>query len=110
MYQVYAKLNDGGVVLGIQSNAFLVDAEGWTLIDEGSGDRYAHAQGNYLPQPLMTEDGQYRYRAHKDGDGWTIVQRSADELTGTDAPGLTDRVDALDQSMEILLEGATADE
>lgn len=41
---------------------FLSDATGWIEIDQGTGDKYHHAQGNYLPGPLMTMGGAYRYK------------------------------------------------
>lgn len=61
-YKVFVRTDDAGRVLAINSDAFLPDAEGWTLIDEGEGDRYHHAQGNYLPLPLTDEQGVPRYK------------------------------------------------
>jgi len=61
-YKVYIKVNKAGYITEINSSAFLEDVNGWTEIDEGYGDKYYHAQGNYLPAPIMTEEGEYRYR------------------------------------------------
>lgn len=61
-YIVYAKVNESGYITQINSSAFLSDLSGWTEIDCGSGDKYHHAQGNYLPGPLMTMGGAYRYK------------------------------------------------
>lgn len=61
-YIVYVKINSVGYITAVNSSAFLTDTSGWTEIDRGSGDKYHHAQGNYFPLPLMTEDGAYRYK------------------------------------------------
>ena len=59
---VYAKSNDSGFITAVNSSAFLTDKTGWVEIDRGNGDRYYHAQGNYFPKPVITEDGAYRYK------------------------------------------------
>ena len=61
MVQVYAKTDEAGRMLQIASSVFLDDPAGWILIDEGEGDRYVHAQGNYLDKPLTAEDGTHNY-------------------------------------------------
>lgn len=61
-YKVYALTDDAGRIVAINSSAFLQDTEGWTLIDEGYGDRFHHAQGNYLPGGLVDERGLYLYK------------------------------------------------
>lgn len=62
VYKVYAKISDFGYITSVNSSAFLSDATGWTEIGQGTGDKYHHAQGNYLPGPLMTMGGAYRYK------------------------------------------------
>lgn len=76
MYIVYIQINADGVVTAIDSSAFLSDSTGWVEIDEGEGDKYHHAQGNYLPLGLMTDDGIYNYK-YADG---AIQERSAEEI------------------------------
>ena len=61
-YTVYVKVNESGYITAVNSSAFLNDFTGWTEIDQGQGDKYHHAQGNYLPGPLMTDGGAYRYK------------------------------------------------
>lgn len=61
-YQVFVKTDESNRVIAINSSAFLPDVEGWTMIDEGHGDRFAHAQGNYLPLPIVDDRGIYRYK------------------------------------------------
>ena len=61
-YIVYVKVDESNRVTSINSSAFLPDASGWVQIDSGYGDRYHHAQGNYLPGPLTDNRGVYRYK------------------------------------------------
>ena len=61
-YIVYAKTDSNGYITSINSSAFLSDTTGWTEIDSGYGDKYHHAQNNYLPQPLRTCGGAWRYK------------------------------------------------
>lgn len=61
-YEVYIQTNDNGYIVAVNSSAFLPDATDWIKIDEGYGDRYHHAQGNYFPEPIFTDSGVYRYK------------------------------------------------
>lgn len=61
-YIVYVKSNSNNYITAINSSAFLSDTTGWVEIDSGYGDKYHHAQGNYFPKSLQTEDGAYRYK------------------------------------------------
>ena len=81
MARVYA-MSNGIMVTDINSNAFLTDTTGWVQIDEGDGDRYMHAQGNYLPKPLTDEQGRYRYKLV---DG-AVVERTPEELAADELP------------------------
>lgn len=53
-----------------------VDTSTWTLIDEGTGDKYNLCQSHYLDKPLMTIDGIYQYK-YVDG---VITERTAEEI------------------------------
>lgn len=81
-YLVYIRADDAGRVVEINSSAFLDDTDGWVQIDSGHGDRYHHAQGNYLPGPLVDERGVYRYKLV----GGEIVERTAEEMDGDYTP------------------------
>ena len=61
-YIVYVKPNESGYITAVNSSAFLTDTTGWVEIDSGYGDKYHHAQGNYFPQPIITDSGAYRYK------------------------------------------------
>ena len=86
-WKVLVRTDDAGRVVDINSNAFVQDIDGWVQIDSGHGDRYHHAQGNYLPGPLMDVRGVYRYKLE---DG-AIVERTAEEMDGDWAPMGTDQ-------------------
>lgn len=73
--KVLVQTDDAGRVTAINSNAF-VSGDGWTQIDEGVGDRYRHAQNNYLLKPLTDERGVYRYKLV---DG-LVAQRTQAEM------------------------------
>ena len=60
-YIVYVRTDEQGHILEANSSAFLMDTTGWTAIDEGLGDKYHHAQGNYFDGGLYTNDGIPRY-------------------------------------------------
>lgn len=64
-YKVYVKTDADGIITAVNSSAFLpnviVEADKWTEIDDGTGDRYHHAQGHYLDEPLTDENGIYNY-------------------------------------------------
>ena len=73
--KVLVQTDDAGRVTAINSDAF-VSGDGWTQIDEGEGDRYRHAQNNYLLEPLTDERGVYRYKLV---DG-LVAQRTQAEM------------------------------
>lgn len=73
--KVLVRTDDAGRVTAINSDAF-VSGDGWTQIDEGEGDRYRHAQNNYLLKPLTDERGVYRYKLV---DG-LVAQRTQAEM------------------------------
>ena len=59
--KVYIRVNENNEVVEINSEIFITDFTGWILIDEGFGDKYAHAQGNYLGENLTDDDGNYKF-------------------------------------------------
>lgn len=61
-YIVYVKTNGSDYIIAVNSSAFLTDTTGWTVIDEGTGDKYHHAQGNYFEKPITTDGGAHRYK------------------------------------------------
>lgn len=62
-YKVYVSLQDG-YITSINSEIFLSQEEMSTMteIDKGKGDKYAHAQSQYLKKGLVDEQGRYNYK------------------------------------------------
>ena len=59
---VYVRLDENNNIVEINSDVFITDKTGWVEIDSGFGDKYHHAQGNYLPKPIIDEYGRYNYK------------------------------------------------
>ena len=74
-YIVYVQTDEAGRITAVNSSAFVSDDWG-AEIDQGFGDQYHHAQGNYFPQPIYTEDGIPRYKLV---DG-SPVERTEEEI------------------------------
>ena len=100
-YKVLVRADAAGRVVAINSSAFVQDAEGLVEIDSGYGDRYHHAQGNYLPLPLMDERGVYRYKL-VDGKPIERTQEEmdADYTPPEQKPTTEQRVDALETTTD----------
>lgn len=62
-YKVYVSLSNG-YITSINSEIFLSQEEmnSMTEIDKGQGDKYAHAQSQYLEKGLVDEHGRYNYK------------------------------------------------
>lgn len=77
-YKVYVSLKDG-YITSINSEIFLSQEEIQTMteIDKGQGDKYAHAQSQYLEKGLVDEQGRYNYK---------FVEGKAIEVAEEDKP------------------------
>lgn len=60
--KVYIKIDENSCITDINSSIFLKSTENNICIDEGTGDKYAHAQGNYLEKTLIDSQGRYNYK------------------------------------------------
>lgn len=103
-YKVLIRVDADGRVVAINSSAFITDMGGWVEIDSGFSDRHHHAQGNYLPLPLMDERGVYRYKLV---DGKPI-ERTAEEMDADytppeQRPTTEQRVDALETTTDDII-------
>ena len=78
-YKVYVSLSNG-YITSINSEIFLSEEEMSTMteIDKGKGDKYAHAQSQYLEKGLVDEYGRYNY---KYAEGKVIEVAEADKPT-----------------------------
>lgn len=92
---------DGGYTIGN-----ITDLTDWVLIDEGDGDRYNLCQGNYFPQPIITEGGAYRYKL-VDGvpTECTAEEIAAQEeaLKPVPSPTLESRVETLETTTDDMI-------
>lgn len=82
-YAVYVQIDTQGRITAVNSSAF-VSADWGTEIDQGYGDKYHHAQGNYFPQPIYTEDGIPRYKL----EGGQAVERTEEEIEQDRLPNI----------------------
>ena len=103
-YKVLVRVDADGRVVAINSSAFVTDMGGWVEIDSGFSDRHHHAQGNYLPLPLMDERGVYRYKL-VDGK---VVERTQEEMNADyvppeQKPTTEQRVDALETTTDDII-------
>lgn len=102
-YIVYVKTDSNGYVTAVNSSEFLADTAGWAQFDEGYGDKYHHAQGNYFPESIITDGGAYRYKL-LDGNP---VECTAEEIAAQEealkpvpTPSLENRVDVLESTTD----------
>lgn len=64
--KVYIKIDENNCITDINSSIFLSNIENYIQIDEGTGDKYSHAQGNYLENGLADSKGRYNYKYAND--------------------------------------------
>ena len=77
--KVYIKTNENNIITAINSSIFLNNIEGYIQIDEGSGDKYSHAQGNYLDKSLIDESGRFNYK-FEDGKILELTEEEKNSL------------------------------
>lgn len=99
LYIVYVQTDKQGRIIAVNSSAF-VSGDWGTEIDRGYGDKYHHAQGNYFPQPIYTEDGIPRYKL-KDGKA---VERTEEEIEADRAAIAEPGPRAEDVTLDVLAE------
>lgn len=78
---VYAKTDAFNRIISVNSSEF-VSPDWGEQIDEGYGDPYLHAQGNYFPKPIYTQDGFPRYKL----ENRVPVERTQEELDAERLP------------------------
>lgn len=61
LIKVLVQIDERNIIKAINSNVFIDDTTDWIQIDEGTGDKYAHAQNNYLDQALYDQQGRSNY-------------------------------------------------
>ena len=102
--RVFIKTDSKNRITAVNSEIFISDFSGWTEIDSGDGDKFAHAQGNYFPKPIMDENGIYRYKF----ENGVISERSEDEMAA-DMPtpeysvSTEQRLEAMENAVEEII-------
>ena len=113
-YTVYAKTNENGIITAINSSAFLTDTADWIEIDEGEGDKYLHAQNNYLPAGLMDENGIFNYKLTDGKPVLRTAEEKAPELehiaAAQEISELKSKLTAMDYIAAKIAEGAATRE
>lgn len=90
MVKVYVKVDSDSLITEVNSEIFMESIDGYALIDEGEGDRFTHAQGNYLESGLMDEQGRYNYRL-LDGNVVLLTEEEKQELFPPIEPELSEQ-------------------
>lgn len=107
--KVYVLLNSEGYITRIDGGytiGNITDPENWVLIDEGNGDRYNLCQGNYFPQPIITDGGAYRYKLV---DGKPVectaeeIEAQEEALKPVPTPSLENRVEVLESTTDDMI-------
>ena len=60
--KVYVKVNENKEIIEVGSGIFIKDLTDWIKIDEGYGDKYAHAQSQYFSKPIFNDVGKPTYK------------------------------------------------
>ena len=76
-YEVYIQTDENGYITAVNSSAFLSDLTAWIKIDEGYGDKYHHAQGNYLADGVFEFEHMIPLYKYVDGE---VIRRTDEEV------------------------------
>ena len=104
-YTVYVRADETGRIVEVNSIAFMADTAGWTAIDEGYGDKYHHAQGNYFSKPLYDEQWCANYKIENS----IVLERTEEEkeieMSNRPKPLPTgdERLAALEEAMLVMM-------
>lgn len=93
-FGVLVRTDSKNRVTAINSSGF-AEGDGWMQIDEGYGDKYHHAQSNYLTKPLTDARGIFRYKLADN----KVIERTPEEMDADytpveQQPTILDRVEA----------------
>lgn len=79
MYDVFVKLDANGIIVDINSSAFIKNYDGWVKIDQGDTALYARAQVGYLEKGLVDERGRFNY-SYQNGYLKVLTEEDKDNL------------------------------
>lgn len=101
-FSVYVKLDGNGRIIDINSSLFLKDPSEWVEVARGVGDKFQHAQGNYLPKPIYNWSGIPIYKMEM-GE---IKERSAEEIRADIKPPekteIEKRIETIEKTVKVI--------
>lgn len=105
MVKVYIKTNDKNEIIEINSSIFIDNTNAYILVDEGDGDKYVHAQSNYLQKSLFNKLGKPNFRYENE----TIIQNenTDEDFIESNNPTQEERIQALESAMLEMVLGGT---
>ena len=83
IYGVYVRADGQGRVVEVNSEGLIGSLDGWVRVGEYESD-VPYAQGGFFGDPIMTEDGAWRYKL-ADGE---VVERTEEEMAADILPPL----------------------
>ena len=103
--KVFVKLNENNEITQIGSSIFLQDTTDFIQIDEGNGDKYAHAQSQYLPKSICDEQGRYNFKL-VDGEVVEVAEEDKPVIEVVEEISDRERIEVLEQVvLEAILKG-----
>ena len=102
LYHVYVQTDEQGRIIAVNSSAF-VPAEWGTEIDSGFGDKHHHAQGNYFPGGIYTEDGIPCYKLVEN-----MAQERTEEEIEADRAAIPAPPPTIEERLEALESGGSS--
>ena len=97
---VYVKINNNNKVIAVNSDVFITDINDWIKIDEGIGDKYAHAQGNYFDKSLVNENGAHNYIYENNCVREATAKEKEIELSAMSKPAPSAEADLLNMTVD----------
>ena len=94
------------LVESVSAKVVLTDTTDWVEIDSGNGDKFSHAQGNYLEKGLMNENGKYNYKFDNELVELTDEEKELFFPTPIPEPTEMEKLDARLTYLEIMSEVA----
>lgn len=118
-YVVYIHVDEKGRIDDIESSTADVFSTGWRKIDQGVGQRFRLARGNYFPKLFFDNQYIYRYMTalltddpdrealhtyEYEGETWGIYERTQEEMDAdwvepVPVPDPTERIAALEAQL-----------
>ena len=80
-YGIFVRTDEQGRVIAVNSEGLLPDLTGWVRVGEYESET-PYAQGGHFGQPILTDDGAWRYKL-VDGQ---VVERSPEEMASDIQP------------------------